>query len=325
MSRFVRVLSILLGAAGVFALSGPLFAQAYPAKPVRLIVPYAAGGFSDVLARTLAQKMSEGLGQQVVVENRTGASTIIGADAVAKSAPDGYTLFFATGTALNINQHLFSKLPYNPEKDFVPVGKVAVLPYVLLAHPAVPANSFKDLIAYAKANPGKVNFADPGNGTAPHLAVKILEQSAGVSFESIHYKGNAPATVDLLAGQVHLLFDGLAVPEPHIKSGKLKILAVASLKRFPSLPNVPAIAESYPGFEASTWYCIMAPAGTSKEIVNRINTEIQKYTNDPANKERMLAQGAILEGGAPEQLAAYIKAETERWGTVIKKAGIKLD
>lgn len=325
MTRFVRVFSILLGAAGVFALSGPLFAQAYPAKPVRLVVPYAAGGFSDVLARALAQKMTEGLGQQVVVENRPGASTIIGADAVAKSPPDGYTLFFSTGTALNINQHLFSKLPYNPEKDFVPVGKVAVLPYVLLAHPAVPANSFKDLMAYAKANPGKLNFATPGNGTAPHLAIKILEQAAGVSFESIHYKGNAPATVDLLAGQVHLLFDGLVVPEPHIKSGKLKALAVASLKRFPSQPNIPAIAESYPGFDASTWYCVMAPAGTSKEIVSRINAEIQKYLNDPGNKERMLAQGAILEGGTPEQLAAYLKSETERWGTVIKKAGIKLD
>ena len=325
MTRFVRVLSILLGAGGVFALSGPLFAQAYPAKPVRLVVPYAAGGFSDVLARALAQKMTEGLGQQVVVENRPGASTIIGADAVAKSPPDGYTLFFSTGTALNINQHLFSKLPYNPEKDFVPVGKVAVLPYVLLAHPAVPANSFKDLIAYAKANPGKLNFATPGNGTAPHLAIKILEQAAGVSFESIHYKGNAPATVDLLAGQVHLLFDGLVVPEPHIKSGKLKALAVASLKRFPSQPNILAIAESYPGFDASTWYCVMAPAGTSKEIVSRINAEIQKYLNDPGNKERMLAQGAILEGGTPEQLAAYLKSETERWGTVIKKAGIKLD
>ncbi len=321
----IKTLSVLLALGLALSAAGFSFAQSYPGKPVRLIVPYAAGGFSDVLARTLAQKMTEGLGQQVVVENRPGASTIIGADAVAKSASDGYTLFFATGTALNINQHLFSKLPYNPEKDFVPVGKVAVLPYVLLAHPAVPANSFKDLIAYVKANPGKVNFADPGNGTAPHLAVKILEQTAGVSFESIHYKGNAPATVDLLAGQVHLLFDGLAVPEPHIKSGKLKILAVASLKRFPSLPNVPAIAESYPGFDASTWYCVMAPAGTSKDVVNRINTEIQKYTNDPANKERMLAQGAILEGGTPEQLAAYLKSETERWGTVIKKAGIKLD
>ncbi len=321
----LKTLSVLLALGLALSAAGFSFAQSYPSKPVRLIVPYAAGGASDVLARTIAQKITEGLGQQLAVENRPGASSIIAAEAVAKSAPDGYTLFFSTGTALNINQHLFSKLPYNPEKDFVPVGKIAVLPYVLVAHPAVPANSFKELIAYAKANPGKLNFGAPGKGTPPHLAIKILEQVSGAAFESVQYKGNAPASIDLLAGRIHLLFDGLVVPEPHIKSGKLKALAVASLKRFPSLPDVSAIAESYPGFEASTWYCIMAPAGTSKDIVNRINTEIQKYTNDPTNKERMLAQGAILEGGTPEQLAAYLKSETERWGTVIKKAGIKLD
>ena len=321
----LKTLSVLLALGLALSAAGFSFAQSYPSKPVRLIVPYAAGGASDVLARTIAQKITEGLGQQLAVENRPGASSIIAAEAVAKSAPDGYTLFFSTGTALNINQHLFSKLPYNPEKDFVPVGKIAVLPYVLVAHPAVPANSFKELIAYAKANPGKLNFGAPGKGTPPHLAIKILEQVSGAAFESVQYKGNAPASIDLLAGRIHLLFDGLVVPEPHIKSGKLKALAVASLKRFPSLPDVSAIAESYPGFEASTWYCIMAPAGTSKDIVNRINTEIQKFTNDPANKERMLAQGAILEGGTPEQLAAYLKSETERWGTVIKKAGIKLD
>ena len=321
----LKTLSVLLALGLALSAAGFSFAQSYPSKPVRLIVPYAAGGASDVLARTIAQKITEGLGQLLVLENRPGASSIIAAEAVAKSAPDGYTLFFSTGTALNINQHLFSKLPYNPEKDFVPVGKIAVLPYVLVAHPAVPANSFKELIAYAKANPGKLNFGAPGKGTPPHLAIKILEQVSGAAFESVQYKGNAPASIDLLAGRIHLLFDGLVVPEPHIKSGKLKALAVASLKRFPALSDVSAIAESYPGFEASTWYCIMAPAGTSKDIVNRINTEIQKYTNDPANKERMLAQGAILEGGTPEQLAAYLKSETERWGTVIKKAGIKLD
>mgnify|MGYP001156543537 FL=1 len=323
-ARLIRH-ALLCALSSLISLTGTALAQGYPNKPIRLVVPYAAGGFSDVLARALAQKMSEGLGQPVVVDNKPGAGTLIGAEAVAKSAPDGYSLFFSTGTALTIAQHMFSKLAYNPEKDFVPVGKVATLPYVLLAHPSVPANSFKELMDYVKAHPGKLNFATPGNGTAPHLSVKLLEFASGTDFESIHYKGNAPATTDLLSGQVHLLFDGLMVPAPHIKSGKLKALALASLKRFPSLPDVPAIAEYYPGFDAATWYCVVAPTGTPREIVTRLNAEIQKYTGDPAIRERLIAQGAIVEGGTPEQLAAYLKSETERWGQVIRRAKLKLD
>jgi tripartite-type tricarboxylate transporter receptor subunit TctC len=294
----------------------------YPEKPIRLVVPYIAGGTTDVMARAVAQKMSEGLGQLVVVDNRPGASTIIGAEAVAKAAPDGYTLFFATGTSLNLNPLLFSKLPYDPEKDFIPVGKVAVMPFVLLVHPSMP-NSFEDFIAYAKSNPGKLNLGTPGKNTSPHLAGLLLEQSFGLNLESIHYKGAAPVAIDLLAGRIQLYFDALLTPLPQIKSGKVKALAAASLKRLPALPDVPTIAEYYPGFDVAVWFCIVAPTGTPQEIVNRLNAEIQKYVNGAGNEERMLAQGVILEGGTPEQLGSYIREETQRWTAVIRKAGLK--
>ncbi|MBI2318812.1 MAG: tripartite tricarboxylate transporter substrate binding protein [Betaproteobacteria bacterium] len=274
------------------------------------------------MARAVAQKMSEGLGQQVVIDNRPGASTIIGAEAVAKSAADGYTLLFATGTTLNLNPLLFAKLPYNPEKDFVPVGKIAVMPYVLLVHPSMP-NSFESFVSYAKANPGKLNFGTPGKNTSPHLAGVLFEQSFGLRFESIHYKGMAPVAVDMLAGRLQVYFDALITPLSNIKSGKLRALGVASLKRLPAMPDLPAIAEFSPGFDVAVWYCVVAPTGTPQEIVKRLNAEIQKYVNDPASQERMFAQGVFLEGGTPEQLAAYIREETRRWTSVIKKAGLK--
>lgn len=294
----------------------------YPEKPVRLVVPYAPSGPTDIMARNLAQKMSEGLGQQVVVDNRPGASTIIGAEAVAKAAPDGYTLLFATVTTLNLNPLLFSKLPYNPEKDFAPVGRLAVMPYVMLVHPSMPS-PFEDFIAYAKANPGKLDLGSPGKNTSPHLAGLLLEQSFRVNFESIHYKGGAPVFVDLLAGRLQLYFSTLLTAQSHIKSGKLKALGVTSSKRLPALADVPAIAEFFPGFEVSLWFCIVAPAGTPQEIVSRLNAEIQKYINGPDNAERMAVQGVFLEGGTPEQLGAYIREETQRWTSVLTKAGLK--
>jgi tripartite-type tricarboxylate transporter receptor subunit TctC len=323
MPRHRRAFILLLGLAAA-ALSAAASAQSYPDKPVRLVVPYAAGGFSDVLGRLLAQKLSEGLGQPVVVENKAGAATILGTDAVVKSPPDGYTLLLTTG-AVTINPHLFSKLPYNAERDLVPIGRVADLPYVLVAHPSVPANSFKELLAYAKANPGKLNIGTAGNGTSPHLAVKLLEEVAGITIQSVHYKGNGPALNDLLGGQIGLLFDGLQQPLPFVNSGKLKLLAVASLKRLPSLPDVPAISETFPGYEALTWYQLLAPAGTPAPVVARLNAEIQKFVQDPGVRDKLLPQGALLIGGTPEQLAAYNRAETQRWGAVIGRAGIKLD
>ena len=315
-----RLAGLLALAVGVAAAS----AQSYPDKPVKLIVPYAAGGFSDVLGRSLAQWLTQSLGQPVVVENKAGAATILGTDTVAKSAADGYTLLLTTG-ALSINPHLFSKLPYSAERDFAPISRVAELPYVLVAHPALPAASFKDLLAYAKANPGKVNVGTPGNGTSPHLAMKLLEQAAGISMLAVHYKGNGPALNDLLGGQINLLFDGLQQPRQFIDTGRLKLLAVASLTRMPGLPDVPAISETFPGFVSSTWYQLLAPAGTPTPIIARLNAEVQKFVNDPATRDKLVAQGAIVGGSTPEQLAAFSKAETVRWGAVIVGAGIKLD
>lgn len=315
-----RLAGLLALAVGVAAAS----AQSYPDKPVKLIVPYAAGGFSDALGRSLAQWLTQSLGQPVVVENKAGAATILGTDTVAKSAPDGYTLLLATG-ALSINPHLFSKLPYSAERDFAPISRVAELPYVLVAHPALPATTFKDLLAYAKANPGKVNVGTPGNGTSPHLAMKLLEEAAGISMLAVHYKGNGPALNDLLGGQINVLFDALQQPRPFIDTGKLKLLAVASVKRMPGLPDVPAISETFPDFAASTWYQLLAPAGTPAPIIARLNAEVQKFVNDPATRDKLVAQGAIVGGSTPEQLAAFSRAETARWGAVIARAGIKLD
>jgi tripartite-type tricarboxylate transporter receptor subunit TctC len=306
------------------AAAGAGSAQQYPERPVKLIVPYAPGGFSDVLGRTVAQWLMQNLGQPFVVENKPGAATIIGVDAAAKSPADGYTLLLATG-ALTINPHLFSKLPYDAERDFAPIGRVAELPYVLVANASLPVRTFKELITYAKANPGTLNFGTPGNGTAPHLAMKLLEEAVGISVRGVHYKGNGPALNDLLAGQIHLLFDGLQQPHPFIQNGKLKLLAVASPKRLPDYPDVPAISESYSGFEASTWYQLLAPAGTPGPVIARLNEQIQKFVNDPATRDKLLAQGAILGGGTPAQLAEYSKAETRRWGALISKTGIKVD
>lgn len=320
----MRTLIRLAGLLTLFAAVTTASAQQYPDKPVKIIVPYAAGGFSDALGRALAQWFTQNLGQSFVVDNKPGAATIIGVDAAAKSPPDGYTLLLATG-ALTINPHLFSKLPYNAERDFAPISRVAELPYVLVANPSLPVGSFKELIAYAKANPGKLNFGTPGNGTAPHLAVKLLEEAAGISAQGVHYKGNGPALNDLLGGQIHLLFDGLQQPQPFVNNGKLKLLAVASLKRMPGLPDVPAISEFYTGFEASTWYQLLAPAGTPAPIVARLNGLIQKFVDDPATRDKLLSQGAILGGGTPAQLAEYSKSETLRWGALIAKSGIKLD
>ena len=320
----IRTLARVAGFLAVAATVTAASAQQYPDKPVKVIVPYAAGGFSDALGRSVAQWLSQHLGQSFVVENRPGAATILGVDAAAKSPADGYTLLLATG-ALTVNPHLFSKLPYNAERDFAPISRVAEIPYVLVANPAVPASSFKELIAYAKANPGKLNLGTPGNGTPPHLALKLLEEAAGVSIQGVHYKGNGPALNDLLGGQIDLLFDGLQQPQGFIKSGKLKALAVASLQRMPGLPDVPAIAETYPGFAASTWYQLLAPAGTPAPIIAKLNAEIRKFVSDPATIERMTAQGALLAATTPEQLATFSKAETIRWGAVISKAGIKLD
>ncbi|MSQ73967.1 MAG: tripartite tricarboxylate transporter substrate binding protein [Betaproteobacteria bacterium] len=312
-------------AAALSLATAPASAQSYPSKAIKLIVPYEAGGGADNVARGAAQRMADGLGGTIVIENRPGAGTILAAELVAKAAPDSYTLFLTTGTAVSINQHMFKKLPYNPEKDFVAVGMIGASPYGMFAHSSVPANTFKDLLAYAKANPGKLNVALGGAGTPTHFALQMLELASDTRFTAVQYKGNASSLADTLGGRTELIMGVPPLMLPHVKSGKLKALAITSPVRFPQLPDVPAIAEFFPGFEAQTWYGVMAPTGTARDIIDRHNAEIQKYTKDPAIRDKWLAQGTVMQGGTPEQLTGYIKSETERWGVLMKRLGLTLE
>lgn len=302
-----------------------LHAQAWPSRPIRLIVPFEAGGPTDILARGVSAKIGEGLGTTVVAENRAGAATLIAAELVAKAAPDGYTLLLTTATAVSINPHMYKKLSYNPDKDFVPVGKLASIPYGVFAHASVPFSNLADMLAYARVNPGKLNVALSGAGAPPHLALQMLENSSGARFTAVQYKGNAPALTDLLGGRIEMMLSAPLIMFPHVKSGKLKVVAVTSQQRFAQWPDTPALAEIYPGFEAQTWFGIMAPGGTSRDIVMRLNAEMQKFVKDAPTRERLAAQAMVVEGGTPEQLAAFIKEESDRWGKIIRQMGLTLE
>ena len=324
-----RPLAALLCAASTLVLSvlpGAALAQAWPNKPVRLVVPFPAGGTTDILARAMAQKLSESLGQAFVVDNRPGAGGNIGSDIVAKSAPDGYTLLMGTVGTHAINPGLYPKMPYDHVKDFVPVVLVAGVPNVLVVHPDVPVRSVADLVALARAKPGTINFASSGAGTSIHLSGELFKSLAGVQITHVPYKGSAPALTDLLGGQVQIMFDNLPSALPHIKSGKLRALAVTSTKRAPALPDLPTIAESgVPGFEASSWFGILAPAGTPRDIVMRINVEANKALQSAEMKEKLLGQGAEAVGNPPEFFADTIRTETTKWAKVVKDSGAKVD
>ena len=307
-------------------LASAAWPQAYPNHPIRLVVPFPAGGTTDILARDAAPKLTEALGQSVVVDNRPGAGGNIGADLVAKSQPDGYTLLMGTVGTHAINPSLYAKMPYDHIKDFVPVVLVAGVPNVLVVNPSLPVNSVADLIKLAKSKPGSINFASSGNGTSIHLSGELFKTMAGVDMMHVPYKGSAPALTDLIGGQVQVMFDNLPSSLPQIKAGKLRAIAVTSLKRSPALPDVPTINESgLPGFEASSWFGVLAPAGTPPGVVARINAEINKWLQSPEGKEQLLAQGAQAAGGTPEQFAAHIRAETDKWAKVVKASGAKVD
>jgi len=304
-----------------------IHAQApYPSKPIRIVVPFPAGGTTDILARAVAQKLTETGGQPVVVDNRPGAGGNIGAELVAKSAPDGYTLLMGTVGTHAINPGLYAKMPYDHQRDFAPVILVAGVPNVLVVHPAVPVNSVQELIAYGKANPGRLNFASSGSGTSIHLSGELFKTMSGVQMTHIPYKGSAPALADLLGGQVQLMFDNLPSALPHIKAGKLRALAVTSAQRAPALPDVPTVAEAgLPGFEASSWFGLLAPAGTPKEIIAKLNAEVATWLATPAARDKLTAQGANAVGNSPDEFTQYIAAETVKWQKVVKESGAKVE
>ena len=302
------------------------FAQPYPNHAIRLVVPFPAGGTTDILARDVAKKLTDTFGQSVVVDNRPGAGGNIGADLVAKAPPDGYTLLMGTVGTHAINPSLYAKMTYDHVKDFAPVVLVAGVPNVLVVNPSVPVNSVADLIKLAKSKPGAINFASSGSGTSIHLSGELFKTMTGVDMTHVPYKGSAPALQDLMGGQVQVMFDNLPSSLALIKAGKLRAVAVTSLKRSPALPDVPTVAESgVPGFEASSWFGILAPAGTPAPIVAKLNAEVNKWLQSPEGKDQLLAQGAEVAGGSPEQFAAHIRAETDKWAKVVKASGAKVD
>ena len=314
------------------SLPGFAFAQAaWPNKPIRIVVPFAPGGTTDILARTLAPELSKVLGQPVVVDNRAGAGGNIGADLVAKSPNDGYTLLMGTVGTHGINKSLYAKLPYDPQKDFAPITLVAGVPNVMVMNTKraqeLGIKSVADFVKYAKANPGKLNMASSGNGTSIHLAGELFKSRTGVFMTHIPYRGSGPAITDLLVGAVDVMFDNLPSAMPHIQSGGLKAFAVTSAVRSSALPDTPTVAEAgaLAGFEASSWFGLLAPAGTPPEVVNRLQQETAKALNLPAVKERLVAQGAIPSGNTPQDFSKLIEAEIAKWAPVVKASGAKVD
>jgi tripartite-type tricarboxylate transporter receptor subunit TctC len=314
--------------------AAPAFAETYPAKPIRFIVPYPPGGPLDAVARLLADKMKDGLGQAVVVENKPGAGGNIGADAAAKSAPDGYTIVMGAVATHAINPTLFPKMPYDPVKDFAPVSLVASVPNVLVLNQEAASKlgiaSVKDLIAFAKANPGKLNYASGGNGSAGHLAGELFKMMTKASMVHIPYNGAAPAQMGLLAGQTDLMFDNLASASSNIRNGKLKALAVTTTKRAAALPDLPTMAEAgsdkgLSGFDINTWFGIMAPAKTPPAVIARLNDEVEKALRAPDVKERMSRIGAEPSPTTPEQFAALIQKDLKKYAAIVKASGAKVD
>jgi tripartite-type tricarboxylate transporter receptor subunit TctC len=316
----------LLFAGGAFAAgAGRAHAQDYPSRPIRIIVPLAAGGMADILARVIAQKINEATGHAVVVENRTGGGGVIGADAVAKSPADGYTLLMGLHATQAILVHL-QKLPYDPAKDFAPVVHIATVPNVLLVHNSVPANSLAELIAHAKANPLKLTFASQGNGSTGHMIGEQFKVAAGIALTHVPYRGAAPASQDLLAGHVSMLFDIVPLAVSNLQSGKVRALAVCAPERVKVLPDVPTIAEAgLPGMEAGAWFGLFAPAGTPPAAIAWVNGEARKAFAAPEIRDRFAGQGALLPLGPPDQFGQHVAAETERWGALIRRAGIKME
>jgi len=301
-------------------------AQNYPAKPIRFIAPFPPGGSTDFLARIVALKMSESIGQQVVVENRGGAAGTIGVELASRAAPDGYTIVMGHIGTFGVNPTLYPKLPYDPVNGFAPITLLAMVPNGMVVHPSLPARSVKEFLALARAKPKQLLYGSGGNGSAAHLAAAYFELLAKVELTHVPYKGTGPALIDLVAGQTSMMITGMPAVIPHVRSGKLRLLAVGTSKRLALMPEVPTIAEAgVPGYEATQWYGVLAPAGTPREIVMRLNAEMVKALARPEVREKLAADGAIPVGNTPEQFGAHIKAEIARWAPVVKASGAQPD
>ena len=325
MRKHNRLLAVA-GAAMTFLFTTGLASaqtQGWPNRPIRMVVPYTPGGYTDYMARTVGQKLSDTLGQPIVFENRPGANSVIGADVVAKAAPDGYT--FGTVIAAHaVNATLNTKLPYDVLKDFTYVSLMSVAPLMMVAHPSSPADNIKELIALAKQKPGELNFASSGVGAAAHLTMEMFKSRAGVNLQHVPYKGTAPALTDILGNRINVMFDTVGAFTAHVNAGTLKAIAVTAKERMAAAPNVPTVAESgLPDFVAGTWAGVIAPAGTPKEIVNRVSGEIQKILGDPAMREQLAKLGYEAVGNTPEEYAAFMRNEVALWAKVINDAGIK--
>jgi tripartite-type tricarboxylate transporter receptor subunit TctC len=314
--------------ATVLTLAAPVAvrAQDYPTKPIRMVVPFTPAGTTDILARIVAHQLSEAWGQQVIVDNRPGAAGNLGSDLVAKSTPDGYTVLMATVSSHGINPSLYNKMPYDAVKDFQPVSLVALVPNLLVVNPNVPVKSVQDLIKLAKDKPGKLNVASSGNGTSIHLSAELFKTMTGVDMVHVPYKGSAPAVTDLIGGQVDLMFDNMPSSIEHVRGGKLRAIAVTTAKRSPALPDLPTIAEAgVPGYEATSWFGVMAPAGTPKPIVDKMSAEIAKSLRKPDVKAKLAEQGAEAVGSTPDEFSTFVKAEIDKWAKVVKASGASAD
>ncbi len=322
----MKLTQILLRLIALLACSSQIFAQAYPTKPVRIIVPYSAGGGTDIVARAVGQKLADAWGQPVIVDNRAGASGMIGAEAVAKAPADGTTFLMATPPEVAVNHHLFSKVSYNPERDFAPVTLVAVTPLVIAAYPGVPARNIQELVALAKAKPGTLGFATPGTGSTQHLSAEMLMAAAGIRLVHVPYKGAGQSIPDVIGGQVPLGIYGLLTISQHAKAGRMRVLAVTTLKRSSAAPELPTLAESgFPGFDTSLWFGLLAPAATPRDIVGKVYGEVVRVLKLREVQERIASQGADIVGSSPDEFAAFIAAESAKYALIIKQAGVKLD
>jgi tripartite-type tricarboxylate transporter receptor subunit TctC len=317
---------LVLGVGIALVWTAACMAQSYPSKPVRFISPYAPGGGTDIMARTLAQKLSENFGRQVVVENRPGGGGIVGTETVAKAPPDGYTILLGSKGPLTVNPALYSKLPYDTLRDLAPISLVSIVPAVLAVHPSLPVKSVKELIALARAHPGELTFSSSGNGGSGHLSGEQFAALAGVKMVHVPYRGTGPATTALLSGEVTMSFGNLVALLPHVQAGQLRALAVTSAKRTSAAPQLPTVAESgLRGYEYVTWYGVLAPAGTSKDIIAKLNAELVKIARRPDMREKLTGEGGEVVGSTPEEFASYIKSELASSAKLVKSAHVRAE